>query len=760
MLSNKQNDNLSVVGQNVQKKDAVDKVLGKAQFAADLFRPNMLYAGVLRSKVPAGLINRLDITKAKAIPGVECVLTYKDIPGLNATGIILKDEPILIEDKIRRIGDAIAIVAAETPALVTEALQAIEVDWEETEAILTIDRAKEEDAPKIHGDTNLHQKKHLFRGDIDKAFEDCDVIIENTYYSGFKSHMFIEPEAGLAEYVDGKLTLHVSTQNPHFDRGEIANMLGLPYNQVNVIQTATGGGFGGKLDVSVQCHIALLCYYTKRPIKMVRTREESTEVSSKRHPITMHYKTGAMKDGTLVALQVEMYGDTGAYASYGPAVITRAVVHATGPYNIPNVDIKAEFYYTNNPMAGAFRGFGVPQISIAHEGQMNQLAQELDMDPIDIRILNAHTVGSVTATGQELRDSVGFVDSLKAIKTARDEYLSTKPAAQAKKKSGSGIGCMWYGIGNTGLPNPSAAFVEVLADASVNLMVGCADIGQGSTTVMAQVCAEELGLNYEDINVTFAHTMVTPEGGATSASRQTLISGKATQIAAAQAKETLIDVAKDFLGVPAERLVFKNRKIWDKEDPENSTTYLKLLMELKRLGKLAVGAGYYNPNTTYLDAKDMSGVPFEVYSYATTFVDLEVDSTTYETEVKHVISAHDVGQAINPSMVEAQIEGGVVMGLGYALYEDVIVSRGKIKNLNFSDYIIPTCLDVPEIHPIIISSQGESGPFGAKGVGEPALIPTIPAAIAAVNEATGITFKKAPVLYTDIAREMNRNVER
>ncbi|HHX37157.1 MAG TPA: xanthine dehydrogenase family protein [Clostridiaceae bacterium] len=747
-----------IVGHNVQKKDAYEKVIGKALFAADMKRPNMLYGGVFRSTIPAGFIDRLDISKAAAIPGVACVLTYKDIPGLNQTGIIIKDEPILVENKIRRIGDAICLVAAETQDLVDQALAAIEIEYDEIEAVLTIDRAAEPDSPKIHGDTNLHQSKHLYCGDIDAAFEKCDVIVEDTYSSGMKSHMYIEPDVGLAEYINGILTITASTQNPHFDRGEVANMLAIPHNKVNVIQAATGGGFGGKLDIGVQCHVGLLCYHTGRPVKMVRRREESTTVSSKRHPMTMHYKTGALKDGTILAMKIHMTGDTGAYASYGPAVITRAVVHATGPYYVPNVDVTAEFYYTNNPMSGAFRGFGVPQISIAHEGQMNALARELGMDPIDLRIKNAHRVGTELPTGQVLHESVGFVETLEAAREkAKEVYANDdkKPSAPNKKR-GFGIGCMWYGIGNTGLPNPAGAFVEVLGDCSVNLMVGCADIGQGSTTVMAQICAEELGLKYEDINVTYAHTMVTPEGGATSASRQTFISGKATQNAANMAKQTLIAVAAEYLKVPGDRLIFKDRMIWDREDPETKMTYPMLMMEMRRTGRLALGCGSYNPKTTYLNPKDMSGIPFEIYSYATTIVDLEVNIDTYETEVRNVISVHDVGTAINPQMVEGQIEGGVVMGLGYALYEDVILTRGRIKNLNFSDYIIPASMDVPKIYPVIVESKGEAGPFGAKGVGEPALIPTIPAAADAVEDAIGIHFNDLPILYIDIAREMNR----
>lgn len=744
----------SVLGKSVIKKDTMDKVLGTAKFAADLTLPNMLYGGVFRSTVTSGLIKNFDASAALAIPGVACVLTYKDIPGKNRIGIIIKDEPILVDDKIRRFGDAIAVVAAETPDLVQEALDAIKVEYEEIEPVLSVERAAEADSPKIHGESNVHQVKHLEHGNVDEAFKHCDIIIENDYETPMLSHMFIEPDAGIASYEKGIMTVYSSTQNPHYDRGEIAAMLNCPNNHVASVQVTTGGGFGGKLDISVQCHAALLSYHIGRPVKIIRSRQESTMVSSKRHPIKMHYKTGATKDGKILAVQAMLIGDTGAYASYGPAVITRAAVHAAGPYEVPNVRVDATFYYTNNPMAGAFRGFGVPQVAVAHEGQMNALAKALHMDPIDIRILNAHRIGTVTPTGQVLEDNVGFLETLVAARDKAKEVLPECVPSAPHKRRGRGYGCMYYGIGNTGLPNPAGAFIEVLPDASVNLMVGCADIGQGSTSAMAQIAAEELGLEYEDIHVTFANTAVTPEGGATSASRQTFISGSATMLAARMAKGTLSEAASGYLKVTADKLVFRNREIYSADDSSVRMTYLELMGEMKRLGKLALGCGAYNPKTTGLNPTDMSGIPFEVYSYATTIVDLEVDTETGLVDVLNVISAHDVGTAVNSLAVEGQIEGGVVMGTGFALLEKIETKNGKITNPVFSKYLLATAMDVPNIYPIVVESEGQSGPFGAKGVGEPALIPTIPATADAVENALGIHFGKLPIQHLDIMKAL------
>lgn len=419
---------LDIVGKNVEKKDALGKVLGTALYSADIKLDNMLYGAVKRSTVASAILKNIDTSKAKALPGVVSVLTAKDIPGDNRIGIIFKDEPVLVDDKIRRIGDALAIVAAETKEIAEKALDLIEVEYEELEGIFTIEDALKEGAHPIHGNSNVLQTKNLVFGNVEEAFKQCDVIVENTYKTSYVAHMFIEPEAGLAKYEDGVLTFWSSTQNPHFDRGEVARMLKMPQSRVRSIQATTGGGFGGKLDISVQCHAALLAYYTRRPVKFLRNREESMVASSKRHPMTMTVKSGATKDGKLLAMEAYITGDTGAYASYGPAVIARAMTHLTGPYETPNVKIKATFVYTNNPMAGAMRGFGVPQASIAHEGQMDALAEKLGISPYEIRLKNALRVGSVTSTNQKLLDSVGIVETIEKAMEKAEEVISKEGA--------------------------------------------------------------------------------------------------------------------------------------------------------------------------------------------------------------------------------------------------------------------------------------------------------------------------------------------
>ena len=433
------------MGASVARKDAVQKVTGQAMFAADIVRPGMLYAKVLRSTVPHAVLKALDITEAAAYPGVVKVLTAADIPGASGegtllkgeicsdrdacfplvrpcgVGIILKDEPVLVHEKIRRIGDAIALVAAETEQAAEAALKLIKVSLQELPAVFDPIEAMKPDAPLVHSNNILTVRK-IRKGDVEAAFANADVILENRYQTQSVEHAYIEPEAGVAEYDGSMLTMWVSTQNVHFDRKEVARTMNMDVNRVRIIQAVTGGGFGGKLDISVQCYLALLAYHTRRPVKMVYSREESMVASAKRHPYIIDYKTAATKDGKWTALKATIIADTGAYASYGPGVITRAAVHATGPYEVPNVWIDAYAVYTNNPMAGAMRGFGVPQVAFAHESQLDQLAEKLGLSPLAVRLKNVLVPGGTTATGQVLKHSVGIKETLlQAAQTAQKQ---------------------------------------------------------------------------------------------------------------------------------------------------------------------------------------------------------------------------------------------------------------------------------------------------------------------------------------------------
>lgn len=412
-----------VVGQSVIRKDALDKVLGKTKFSGDIKMPGMLYAKILRSQVAHALLKSIDCKEAEALPGVHAVLTFKDIPGSNSHGIIVKDEPVLVSEKVRKFGEPLAVVAAESEEIAEQALKLIKVELEELPGVFDPEEAMKPEAPKVHANGNIMSLRKIRKGDVEKAFVEADIVVENVYRTQLQEHAYIEPEAGIA-YLEGDLVvLQVSTQNTHFDRKEVARNLSLPINKVRIIQAPTGGGFGGKLDVSVQVYIALLALRTKRPVRMVYTREESIVASTKRHPCVIYYKTAADKQGKIIAVEATIIGDTGAYASYGPGTITRSAVHVTGPYEVPNVKVDAYTIYTNNPTAGAMRGFGVPQVAFAHEQQMDIVAEQAGISPIQVRLLNALRHGGVTANGQVLENGVGFSETIETAYAKAKEVL-------------------------------------------------------------------------------------------------------------------------------------------------------------------------------------------------------------------------------------------------------------------------------------------------------------------------------------------------
>ena len=758
---------LKVVGQSVRKLDVIEKVTGKAKFAADLQFDNMLYAAVLRSKVAHGVLKSTDVSAAKALPGVVTVLTGQDVPGANSFGIILKDEPVIVAvgQKIRKIGDVLAIVAAETLEIAEKALELINVQVDVLPAVFCPVQAMSDSAPKVYEKGNILGVRKIRRGDSDKAFADCDVVVEHEYKTQMTEHCYIEPEAGVAKWENEVLTMWVSTQNPHYDAKEIARNLNIPLNRVRVIQAVTGGGFGGKLDISVQIHLGMLAMASKRPVKLVFSREDSICYSVKRHPMTIWMKTGADAQGKLMAVECKIIGDTGAYASYGPGVLTRTAVHATGPYEVPNVKIDAYTVYTNNPTAGAMRGFGVPQVAFAHESQMDMLAEKLGISPLEIRLRNALKVGSITATGYGITQSAGAAPTMEAAAKKAKEVI---PEQKAKKR-GVGIGSMWYGVGNTGLPNPAGAYVDLLDDGSVMVLTGCADIGQGSDTALAQIVAEEIGVAIEDVRVISGDTGVTPDAGASSASRQTYISGNAVRLAAKGAKKVMFEVAAQMLGVSPDEIVAADRMLTVKRSSENSSIMVDCqnecridlgltekqgpvavsitdcIAKCRSMGKLTLGHGWFNPDTTGLDPETGAGKPYGAYAYATQIAEVEVDEETGSVSVINLVAAHDVGKAVNPVNVEGQIEGGCVIGLGYGLMEQVKVVDGVTRTPNLTTYVIPTALDVPRIHPVIVEEAEESGPFGAKGVGEPALIPTAAAIANAIYDAVGVRMTELPI---------------
>jgi nicotinate dehydrogenase large molybdopterin subunit len=720
------------VGIDVPKVDVLEKVLGSAQYGADRAIENPFYLKVVRSEKTHAGIAGIQYAEALNVPGVERIFTAKDIPGKNLIGNITKDQPVLASDRVRYIGDPVALVAARSAEAAEEAAKKVFIAYEDLPFISSPEEALKPYAPPIHEKGNLLLEYHVIKGNVQAGFKEADFIAEETYTTTWVEHAYLEPDAGIA-YLDeeGRVTIVCPTQNVHYDQKNVASTLGVPLEKVRVIQSATGGGFGGRLDITVHCFLALAVYHLKKPVKMIYSREEVFQGTSKRHPLKIRYKSGAKKDGRLTAVEVDILGDSGAYASYGVAVCIRSAVHATGPYYVPNVKARSQMVYTNNPWGGAMRGFGVPQIAFAHESQMDLLAQGLRMDPFEIRLKNAIQVGGETATGQTLTASVGIGETLRKVKDWRDrEGFTREDPKRPHIKRGVGIGSMWYGIGNTGIANPATAQMEIRPNGEIWLLTGVAEIGQGSDTVLLQIASEALGVNLREVRLIRADTAMTTDAGATSASRQTYISGNAILDAIKKLKQETMKEASLVLDVPREELWIEGGFIRSRSNPVICVSIQEVA---RRCGKLLRGEGFFDPETTKLDPKTGQGIPYATYAFATHLAEVEVDTETGRVKVNRIVACHDVGKALHPKNVEGQITGGVAMGLGFALMEEFIPEETS----SFVNYLIPTAKDVPDVIPILVEDEEPSGPFGAKGVGEPALIPTAPAILNAIADALG-----------------------
>lgn len=746
---------MSQVGIDISRVDALEKTLGIAKYGADLPISNPLYLKVVRSPRPHAKILRIDTDEAMRVQGIKRVFTAKDIPGKNLVGTIHKDQPVLAQDRVRYVGDAVALVCAETLESAEEASKRVNVTYKDLPPVFDPEEALKIDSPLIHEKGNLLLEFQVVKGDIQRGFKEADLVIENTYTTSWVDHTYLEPDAGVAYFdEEGRITVVCPTQNVHYDQREVASVLSLPLDQVRVIQSATGGGFGGRLDITVQCFLALVVFHLRRPVKILYSREEVFQVTSKRHPLKIRYKSGAKKDGTLTAVEVDILGDTGAYASYGSTVAIRSAIHATGPYYIPHVKVRSRMAYTNNSWSGAMRGFGVPQIAFAHESQMDLLASVLKIDPIEIRLKNALQTGSSTATGQTLTASVGVGETLLKIKDQWNRLNQMKRDSEKPFiKRGIGVASMWYGIGNTGIANPSTAQIEIDPEGAIRLFTGVADIGQGSDTVLLQLASESMGVPLEEIRLIRADTAYTTDAGATSASRQTYISGNAILHAIKNLKQEAVKEASQLLGIDEKDLFYENGKV---KSRLCLTTSIPLKEVVRRSGKILRGEGYFDPETTALDPKTGQGVPYATYAFATHLAEVEVDIETGKVKVKRVIACHDVGKAIHPKNVMGQIIGGVVMGMGFALMEEYI--PGKLTS--FVNYLIPTSKDIPEIIPMIVEEREPTGPYGAKGVGEPALIPSAPAILNALADAIGERIFRLPANLERVLEAIQKSKQR
>jgi len=719
---------LNAISQPLPRPDAVEKVTGQGIYADDLYLEGMLHAKVLRSSQPHARLLKVNTERAKAMSGVVAVLTAQDIPGRKDCGVHEIDWPVLCYDKVRYVGDAIALVAAETEQIAEQALKLIEVEYEPLPIVTGPKEAATEDAPKIHAEGNFLEHYHIERGNIKQGFAQADVIIEREYQTQTVEHAFIEPEAGLAvPSVDGRITVYCGGQIPFSDRTQIAATLNLPESQIRVINCLIGGAFGGKEDVSVQIHTALLAQATQRPVKLVFSRAESLRVHPKRHATIIKLKTGAKRDGTLVAHQAEIYGDGGAYASLSGHVMLRATTHAAGPYDVLHVVADTYAMYTNNVPSGAFRGFGVTQSGFAMESQMDELAEALGISPLEIRQKNILGPSKYTIAGQLLTESCGLPQTLEAVAT---EMANHKFVAQeGSKRRAWGLGCAYKNVGyGSGAYDASGAEVEIFSDGSAAVRAGAAEIGQGLVGVLAQIVSEELGVPYPDIKVLVSDTDLTPDGDATTASRQTYVTGNAARFASIEVRNLLTQTAAELLDTPPESVKFKNGQV---SDNDHHLSLAQVVQAARLEGRVPkISYQYQAPHTEQYQ--------HFAFGFGTQAALVEVDIDTGETKVLKVIAASDVGRVMNPLALQGQIEGSISMGLGMALQENFIMQNGQVKTNNFKKCNVPTIEQTPEVISFFVEEETKDGPYGAKGVGELASIPTTPAIINAIYHATGV----------------------
>jgi aldehyde oxidoreductase len=734
----------AAVGARIPRLDGAGKLDGTTLFAADRQPADALLVRAVRSPYHRACFAFGDLAAyVRAHPGVARVLTAADVPGRNCCGVISEfaDQPVFAEHETRFRGEPIAAVVGEGAAIEALDLEAFPVTWEELPAITTLAAALADDAPLVHPRRfgNVLVRGRVQRGDVDSALASADAVAEGAFETAFVEHAAIEPEAGFARRVGDRIEVVACTQSPYLDRGGIAEILDIAPEQVRIIPTAVGGGFGGKLDLSVQPFVALAAWLLNHPVRMTYSRPESMMATTKRHPASIRCRAGATRDGRLVGLDFAADFNTGAYASWGPTVANRVPVHASGPYYVPHYRARTRAVHTHLLPAGAFRGFGVPQAAIAQEQIYDELADRLGIDRLEFRILNALRANQPTVTGQVLSASVGIHACLEALRPlwrrARDLAIAANAGKRGPYRRGVGVAGMWYGCGNTSLPNPSTIRLGLKPDARLALHQGAVDIGQGSDTVVTQICADALGAPIARFDLISGDTDLTPDCGKTSASRQTFVTGKAAELAGRALRRAILRLAN--AGADA-RIEFLDGAIIVADEGVEHRVELAALPRDAH-GYVLIAEESFDPPTLPLD-ENGQGEPYAVYGFGAHLAEVVVDVELGTVRVLKLTAAHDVGRAINPVLVEGQIEGGAAQGLGLALLEEFFPGRSE----NLHDYLVPTVGDMPPVEIILIEDASPLGPFGAKGVGEQALIPTAPAILNAIHDATGVRIRRVP----------------
>ncbi len=744
---------LKIVGKPLRRVDALGKSVGATVYAGDYYVPNMLYAKVFRSDQPSARIIKLDVSRAKSLPGVECVLTAQDLQGATLvtdfpgqTGREKRagsDAPVLASEVVRFRGEPLALIAAETLAIAEAAMKLIEVEYESLPGVYDPLEAMKPGAPVVFEPDNIVARWKIRKGDAKKGMEAADVIVENTFRVPFIDHAYLEPEAGVA-WIDDQdvINIRVATQVVEHFRN-IARAVGVPQNKLHIIGTLIGGGFGGKEDVTVEIFLALLVKATRKAVRLVYTRDESILAHSKRHPFIMKHKTGVKNNGLITAAEIEMISDSGAYPYLSPYVLLYATVASTGPYKIDNLRVDSTSVATNNIFASAFRGFGAAQACVAYEQQMDEIAKKLDMDPLEFRKINYIKTGDKNATGQVIKSAVWLEETASRVLEAMGE----KTADSGSLKIGRGFASYMQSYGRiTMFHDTSRAWVGLELDGTVVVRCGVPDLGAGQINSLCTIAGEVLGVSLNDTTIYYTDSALTPLAGTSTATRQLYMSGNAVFQASSAIRQVLLERAQKIFEEEISNLDLGGGKVFVKSNPSQG-------MPISDLAKLCASEGlplnnlaeFKAPFTEPPDPETGQGDIYPDFTFGAHAVEVAVDTETGEVTILKSAGCHDVGRAINPIAVEGQIQGGSAQGLGYGLMEDVIIKEGVIKTRNFSEYLIPTSRDVPTTIPIILESGTGVGPFGAKGIGEPSLTPAAPALANAVADAVGARVYQLPL---------------
>jgi len=745
------------------RTDALEKALGETVYTTDNVQEDALYLRVVRSPHPHALIKRIDTSRAERIQGVVKVATARDVPGSNYIGYVVQDRPLLCADKVRFVGDNVALVMADTPESAELGVQAVDVEYEKLQAIFDSSEALKPGAPAIHPSGNLTARHFVRVGDAEKGLSKADHVVKGVYSTPVQEQAYLETEAALAYPKSDGVVVLGSMQNPFMVKKAVSTVLGRAVPNVRIIQAPTGGGFGGKQDAPDEvCAMAALgAWLTKRPALLAFSRKESTAFHPKRHPMTFEREMGVTSEGKITAVRARILADGGAYASLSERVLFVAVVVAAGPYEIPNVNIDGTAVYTNNVPTGAFRGFGKPQASFAAELQMDEAADKIGMDPVEFRLRNVLRVGSTGPTGQILPEGIGIEECILRARAAADwdAKRRTGPGSGTRRR-GIGMACTIHPEGLNGEADSATARVEINAEGKVLIKSGLTEYGQGIYTGFTSIVSRVLGVGADRISVISPDTDLVPDSGPTVASRSTVFGGKAILLAAERLRDRLAAVASEMLSCPAGELVFEGNSVRHMGREDDRLDFGELVSECKRRGMKLSEEGTATKALPFWDEKAGRGDLAPSYAFGAHIAEVEVDVETGKVDVVNYTAAHDSGTVVAREQYESQIVGGVAQGLGYALMEELILKEGVIRNQTFLDYHIPTAADIPTIRTIIVEAPDDFGPFGAKGVGEAGIEPVAGAVANAVYNALGFPIRRFPFTPERVSEAIEEKAQR